>query len=559
MVSLWMILILGVSPLVSSFPWPAPKVTVSSPDGTITGVPGEVETFNGIPFAKPPVGALRLKPPKALDEPLGEIEATGLAPACPQFFLSVDKSSFPLNLLGEAINLPIFQGILGAKEDCLTVSIQRPAGTKPGDKLPVLFWIYGGAFQLGGIQMYDGRSLVKESMDNGQPIIFVAVNYRLGAFGFLHGAEVLADGATNLGLLDQRLALQWVADNIESFGGDPDRVTIWGESAGSFSVLDQMLLYNGDNTYNGKPLFHGAIMNSGGLVPADPSDSPKAQAVYDLVVDSSGCSSADDTLECLRGVDYETMLRASNSVPGIASYHATAFFYLPRPDGNTLTDSADALVKQGKYAKVPFIIGDMEDEGTLFALFQPNVTKSSEIVDYLSKIYFPTADKKLISQWVDTYPNDLRKGSPYRTGLLYNLFPLFKRMASLLGDYVIILSRRILLTTVQENDPDLAFWSFIGTWNHGTPFLGTFHASDLVQTFYGALPNFARRATRGYYFSFVYHQDPNKGENGLPIWPRWSEGKQLMNFMANRVELLKDNFRQKPFKFLLENLEKFRL
>src|SRR3954470_20019209 len=102
--------------------------------------------------------------------------------------------------------------------------------------------------------MYDGTSLIASSLSEGKPIIFVAVNYRVGGFGFLAGKEILKDGSANLGLLDQRLGLQWVADNIAAFGGDPSKVTIWGESAGSISVLDQMALYDGDNTYKGKPL-----------------------------------------------------------------------------------------------------------------------------------------------------------------------------------------------------------------------------------------------------------------------------------------------------------------
>lgn len=131
--------------------------------------------------------------------------------------------------------------------------------------------------------MYDGTSIVADSVAQGQPVMFVAVNYRVGGFGFLPGKEVLADGSANLGLLDQRLGLQWVADNIAAFGGDPDKVTIWGESAGSISVMDHMLLYNGDNTYKGKPLFRAGIMNSGSVVPTDPVDCPKGQAIYDTV------------------------------------------------------------------------------------------------------------------------------------------------------------------------------------------------------------------------------------------------------------------------------------
>lgn len=131
--------------------------------------------------------------------------------------------------------------------------------------------------------MYDGSSIVADSVAQGKPVVFVAVNYRVGGFGFLPGKEILSDGSSNLGLLDQRLGLQWVADNIAAFGGDPDKVTIWGESAGAISVMDQMLLYNGDITYKGKPLFRGGIMDSGSIVPADPVDCPKGQAIYDAV------------------------------------------------------------------------------------------------------------------------------------------------------------------------------------------------------------------------------------------------------------------------------------
>jgi carboxylesterase type B len=112
----------------------------------------------------------------------------------------------------------------------------------------------------------------------------------------LGGFEILKDGSSNLGLLDQRLGLQWTADNIAVFGGGPEKVTIWGESAGSISVFDQMALYDGDCTYKGKPLFRAAVMDSGSITRADPIDCPKAQDVYNYVVSQAGCSSSGDAL-----------------------------------------------------------------------------------------------------------------------------------------------------------------------------------------------------------------------------------------------------------------------
>ena len=113
--------------------------------------------------------------------------------------------------------------------------------------------------------MYDASTLISRSVSLGAPVIYVAVSYRLAGFGFLAGRELQQDGSTNLGLRDQRLGLQWVAENIREFGGDPDRVTIWGESAGSISVYDHLFINNGDNTYNGKPLFISAVMDSGSV------------------------------------------------------------------------------------------------------------------------------------------------------------------------------------------------------------------------------------------------------------------------------------------------------
>lgn len=191
----------------------APTVTIASPAATIIGGSSTaVEIFAGIPFAKPPVGALRLKPPQPITSSLGTVKATTQAASCPQLSFSdsdATNGAIPTSALGLLLNTPVFQKILNAGEDCLYLNIQRPAGTTASSKLPVLFWIYGGGFELGGTSSYDGSSWVAESVAQGKPIIFVAVAYRVGGFGFLPGKEVLADGSANLGLLDQRLGLQW--------------------------------------------------------------------------------------------------------------------------------------------------------------------------------------------------------------------------------------------------------------------------------------------------------------------------------------------------------------
>jgi acetylcholinesterase len=157
--------------------------------------------------------------------------------------------------------------------------------------------------------------LILESVAQGKEIIYVTVNYRVSGFGFMPGKAILEDDSSNLGLLDQRLGLQWVADNIAQFGGDPSKVTIWGESAGSVSVFDQMVIYNGDNTYSGKPLFRGAIMDSGSIILSDPIDCAKWKQYITLWFRIAGYSTANDTSECLRSVDYATFLNAGIFVP----------------------------------------------------------------------------------------------------------------------------------------------------------------------------------------------------------------------------------------------------
>ncbi|KAG8411268.1 hypothetical protein J3459_016419 [Metarhizium acridum] len=541
----------------------ARTATAVVPAGTILGnVQNGVESFGGIPYAKPPLGPLRMKPPVRRTESLGVFDATGPAGACPQHAASTESKNFLLNTLGSIANLPFVQNVTGQSEDCLTITVARPEGTTAGAKLPVLFWIFGGGFEIGWTSMYDGTSLINHARSINQPFVFVAVQYRVAGYGFMPGKEIMAEGSGNAGLLDQRMGLEWVADNIAAFGGDPDKVTIWGESAGAISVLSQMVLYDGNNTYKGKPLFRGAIMNSGSVVPTNPLDSPKAQAVFDKVVQTGGCGNAADKLGCLRALSSTDFLNAVTSVPGILSYESLALSYLPRPDGKAITLSPDALIRAGKYAPVPIIIGDQEDEGTLFGLFQPNLTTTRGFADYLRSYYFPGATTDQLVQLVETYGSGLSavtNGSPFNTGLLNDITPGFKRRAAVLGDLVFTLTRRMFLTGASSAYPKVPSWSYLASYDKGTPVMGTFHASDLLQVFYGVNDNYAANSIRTYYSNFVYNLDPNVGVSGkYPDWPLWSEENNLAHFFADKSTLLKDDFRQASFEWITNHIEALR-
>ncbi|CAN8095376.1 unnamed protein product [Discula destructiva] len=534
--------------------------TITLRAGTVTGsVNDGVEYYRGIPYAQAPTGSLRLKPPVRL-ETFGSVQATGVGPACPQM-TAIEITPLLLDVVGlpDVEQTLLFGSAVGDEtEDCLTISVMRPQGTAADAKLPVLFWIFGGGFEMGCPQMYNGSVLIPESVAQGKPMILVAVNYRLGAFGFLGGSEVLADGAANLGLLDQRMGLEWVADNIAAFGGDPDAVTIWGESAGSISVFDQLALFDGNNTYKGRPLFRGAIMNSGSVTPTEPADGVKAQGIFDAVVEAAGCASAAGSkLECLRGVDYDTFVIASNSVPTYLGYNSLAFSYAPRPDGWTLTASPEVLALTGKYAVVPMIIGNQENEGTVFALFQYNITSEAALVSYLNNVFFRNATRNEVAGLVATYPRN--PDGPPDISAYNGTYPEFKRLAAILGDWEFSFMARLLLDAFPATVPA---WSYQATYADETPILGTYHSSDIPHIFYET--DNLSAAIQDLYISFVDSLDPNNHAGSTPsgylkFWPTWQEKKQMLELGAQATRLVTDDARAASFEYIRAHLESLRL
>ncbi|KAF4551778.1 Carboxylesterase-like protein 22 [Elsinoe fawcettii] len=540
--------------------------TVRVANGTIVGTTANgIDSFRGIPFAEPPLGPLRLKPPVSYNRqyPGGTFQATQMGASCPQFALQTNTSSLPNDVLALLVNSPLFQRILNAQEDCLNINVQRPAGVAADAKLPVVFWIFGGGFEAGSAGMYDATKFLQEGINGlarGNPVIYVSVNYRVGGFGFLAGRELQADGSTNLGLRDQRLGLQWVAENIAAFGGDPDKVTIWGESAGAISAFDQTIINGGDSTYRGKPLFRGAILNSGSIVPAEPVDTGKAQVVFDTVASNAGCGGTADKLACLRALPFQQFLNAATSVPNIFSYRSLDLAYLPRPDpaNNFFSQSPDIAVSQGKFAKVPVICGDQEDEGTLFSLTTSNISNTAELTTYLQS-YFPVRGRDLVPGLVATYPDLQSAGSPFRTGILNVIYPEFKRVAAILGDVTFTLTRRSYLSRIASQVP---VWSYLDSHLYGTPILGTFHASDVLEVYF-ELPNAVPATTyQTYYHSFINFLDPNVITTRAPLinWPRYTNANpQLLQLQTFTNNLLRDDFRQESFRYIDGNFGGFRI
>lgn len=242
------------------------------------------------------------------------------------------------------------------------------------------------------------------------------------------------------------------------------------------------------------------------------------------------------------------------------SYRSLALSYIPRPDGRFLPQSPEQAAASGRYTKIPYIIGDQEDEGTLFALFTNNITTTAQLESYLTQFYFSNPNAN-VQRFVSLYPDDPAAGSPFNTGAAYNIYPQYKRVAAILGDLAFTLTRRVVLTFTTSAAQNVPSWSYLSTYDRGTSALGTLHGSDILQTFYGIRDNYAAAATLTYFLNFAYNLDPNNGAGGpgrgrppqLMNWPQWSQGRQLINFGADSFSLTPDNFREQAFEFILSN------
>jgi para-nitrobenzyl esterase len=354
--------------------------------GKIAGIvsPGDpdVVSFKGIPFAAPPVGDLRWKPPHPVEPWEGVRSGADFGSACLQ--LPYPEDSFWARLG----NIPADE----MSEDCLYLNVWTPADP-PAKKLPVMVWIHGGALTRGSGSWawWDGISLARRG------VVVVTINYRLAAFGFLAhpglSAESEHGSSGNYGFLDQIAALEWVQRNIAKFGGDPDRVTIFGESSGSTSVSVLMA------TPLAEGLFHRAIGQSGGAFRPMPrldgksGGRPSHEAVGEAFsAELMGKEGA--TVEAMRAASGDEVLRAYQRMGGRAYGINRAVV-----DGWVLPDDVNAVFASGRQHTVPVIVGSNADEGP--PLFERWVPKdSAAYVEYVNATYGEFAD-----EFFELFPN----------------------------------------------------------------------------------------------------------------------------------------------------------
>ncbi|OIW32858.1 carboxylesterase [Coniochaeta ligniaria NRRL 30616] len=496
------------------------------------------DAFLGLPYAQPPVGPLRYRWPQSINASFeGVRDASNYGYSCMQYTGSFNMS-----------------------EDCLNLNVIRPAGEHK--KLPVLVWIFGGGLYTGSIAdpQYNLSGIVKVSQEMGQPVIAVEMNYRLNMYGFLQTTQILAEGSSNAGLLDQRLALRWVHENIEAFGGDPSKVVLWGESAGAQSIAYHLFSYGGRDD----GLFRAVIMESGGPTGTQIQTLPYYTAPVANLTAAVGCSTAKDQLQCLRGLSQDKLYAAHPSQ-----------VWNPMIDGDFLTGYPSQLMRDGQFIKVPLLTGANSDEGTSFSISGVNTDQDlfNNLLSWRSYSLTPPTIRKLL----ELYPNDPCNEPPFDIGNC-SVFPSkgleWRRSAAIGGDMVMISGRRKMCELyTAAGQPVFSYRFDTRLWSK-TGLEGVQHFDNVAYSFQnisgllGPSPKYdidaqLSRAVGMAYINFVNNLDPNPtatkcrspagGLNAttLPYWPRYDLGKpQNMVLNASGPFLEADTFRKEGIAFL---------
>lgn len=491
--------------------------------GQVQGVASDgVISYKGIPFAAPPVGGLRWRPPQPATSWTGIRQASEFGADCMQgrFGPPPPAAGAPRSGSAAPAAPPAPASTTPApSEDCLFVNVWAPATAKPGAKLPVMFWIYGGGF-VGGSSAMPGTSGTGFAQ---QGVILVAANYRVGRFGFFAFSALSQEHPDelkgNFAYMDQIAALQWVKRNIAAFGGDPNNVTIFGFSAGGVSVhsLLTMPLARG--------LFQKAIVESGGsrdsVLTARPMSRDGVDPNYPLSAETLGINFARSmgiegtdqaALASLRALSAEQVLQGAPPNPGAPP---TFVETTPILDGKLITETAETAYKAGRAPRVPVMFGSNSAD---FAGPRIRATSKEQFFAHFgqwseqAKAAYDPDGKTELSVMVSEANNDFGQAEAARFAA---------RSFASNGSPTYLYRFNYVQTAMQ-------------TRMHGTP-----HGGEIAFVF-GTLdaPGFGppiqpsaqdkevSRIAQGYWVNFAKSGDPNG--TGLPAWPRYDPNKDLI-------------------------------
>jgi para-nitrobenzyl esterase len=458
-----------------------------------------LEIFKGIPYAEPPIGDLRFRPPvekKAWEDVL---DATKYGPCAFQAYSQLEEW---------------FGKLQPESEDCLNLNIWTPA--TDNNKRPVMFWIHGGAFTIGGgiDPLYDGSALAKRG-----DVVVVTINYRLGMFGYLY----IPGETVNVGQFDQILALKWVHDNIDLFGGDPNNVTIFGESAGGYAVVTLSAMPAA------KGFFHRVIAQSAPFI--DPTvngiTTKKLMRKFGL---------KRDDIDGLRKLPPEKIIEGQNKY--FEENPREILALRPLIDGDTIPVHPLKAFQDGDLKHLDFMIGTTLDEFKLFSALDPNTFNVSNdhmeklLIGYLSLLGI---DNKRSKKILDTYKK-AREGK-------YSTEPK-EIMSALITDAMFRIPTTRLLEAQRPHQPNT--YNYMFTWQSPAlgGVLGACHALELpfvfgtldlpyMDKFVGKNPNKAlSEKIMDAWIAFAHNGNPN--HESIPDWPAYDNEKRTTMFFGDK-------------------------
>ena len=478
------------------------------------------ERFKGIPFARPPIGPLRFQAPESPETWSGVREATAFGPSAPQIG--------PVNRMIRSII-----GAAGSRQsqDCLYLNVWTPKIDNA--RRPVMVWIHGGAFILGSgsTAMYGGERLASRG-----DVVVVTINYRLGALGFLRWDGVGRDGdrpPTNLGIRDQIAALEWVRDNIEVFGGDPENVTVFGESAGAMSIGALL------GIPSARGLFHKAILQSGAA--HNVSTEEKATRVAEYFFDALELSAP--TLEGVLELPVTRLMQAQASATVRVGLNDGMMAWQPCVDGDLITELPLAAIDRGDAAEIPILIGTNRDEYQLFTFADRDRLDDVGLVERVRRIVRRSdADEdELVERVLGTYGPRTGRRDPGAN----------QRWVTLQSDRIFHYPASRLADAQAAHQPRT--YTYLFEW--APPVLGralgACHGLDLPFVFGGVKTGLMRaglltnRAAgplcdhmQDAWASFARTGETDQG--GLPEWPAYQVPRRYTMSLGGKRGMLKD-------------------